>query len=422
MKNRIPRKGLSIFPFLIIFGIFLAPAFQNTGFAQVKPESSPYTALLQEADKALAAKDYANALLLYDKAAHTKPDLKYAPGKITEIKALLDADADTRAQIFENIILKAENLYGQNNYPQAKTEYQKALLIDPESQFPKDRLAEIRAKYTDPDDQVFFNDAVADGDKALAVAEYDKAVTFYETALAVKPDSKAVKDKITSARKQQEDARLKAEQTGKFIAAGDKLMQSGKRPEARAEYQKAIDLTPSSAYAKQKLQEIDSYTSNVKALQEAYEKAVEQADQYYISRDFTSARLKYQEALKAKPEARYPKEMLEKTKTGESQLQSDQQKYDAALASAESFLRSNDFEAAITAYRSASEIKPAETYPKTRIAEIEARQNNLLQGRQAYDLALKNGDQAFGENKYDAALAFYRQALSLIATEKYPAS
>jgi len=421
MKNRIPRKGLSIFPFLIIFGIFLAPAFQNTGLAQVKPESSPYTALLQEADKALAAKDYANALLLYDKAAHTKPDLKYAPGKITEIKALLDADADTRAQIFENIILKAENLYGQNNYPQAKTEYQKALLIDPEAQFPKDRLAEIRAKYTDPDDQVFFNDAVADGDKALAVAEYDKAVTFYETALAVKPDSKAVKDKITSARKQQEDARLKAEQTGKFIAAGDKLMQSGKRPEARAEYQKAIDLTPSSAYAKQKLQEIDSYTSNVKALQEAYEKAVEQADQYYISRDFTSARLKYQEALKAKPEARYPKEMLEKTKTGESQLQSDQQKYDAALASAESFLRSNDFEAAITAYRSASEIKPAETYPKTRIAEIEARQNNLLQGRQAYDLALKNGDQAFGENKYDAALAFYRQALSLIATEKYPA-
>ncbi|HNW52707.1 MAG TPA: hypothetical protein PKN21_00485, partial [Bacteroidales bacterium] len=354
MKNRIPRKGLNIYSFLVIFGIIFAPALFNKSFAQAKPPASPYSTLLQEADKALAAKDYANALLLYDKASHAKPDLKYAPGKIAEINALLDAD--TRAQLFETIILKAENLFKQNNHPQAKTEYQKALLIDPESQFPKDRLAEIRTRYTDPDDQAFFDGAVADGDKALAAADFDKAVSLYEKALTVKPESKAVKEKITLARKQQQEARVKAEQTEKYIAAGDKLLQSGKRPEARAEYQKALDISPSSALAKQKLTDIDNYANNAKALQDAYEKAIEQADQYYISRDFTSARLKYQEALKAKPEARYPKEMLEKTKTGETLLQSDQQKYEAALASAENFFKTNDMDAALGGFRSASEL------------------------------------------------------------------
>ena len=418
MKNRIPRKGLSIYTFLVIFGIFFIPSLFNKSFAQSKPQTSPYTSLLQEADKALSAKDYANALFLYDKASQAKPDLKYAPAKIAEINSLLDADS--RAQLFESIILKAENLFKQNNYPQAKTEYQKALLLDPESQFPKDRLAEIRTRYTDPDDQAFFDGAVADGDKALAAADFDKAVSLYEKALTVKPESKTVKDKIVLTRKQQEDARTKAGLTAQYIANGDKLLQSGKRPEARAEYQKALDMTPSSPLAKQKLQEIDNYANNVKAQQEAYNKAIEQADQYYISRDFTSARLKYEEALKAKPEARYPKEMLEKTKTGESQLLSDQQKYDAALASAENFLKANDLEAALGGFRSASELKPTESYPKNRIAEIEAIQNKRVQGKQAYETAIKNGDLALADKKYDAAMIAYREALTIDPTAKYP--
>ena len=135
------------------------------------------------------------------------------------------------------------------------------------------------------------------------------------------------------------NTKYEAEQSAKIIASADKLLQAGKRTEARAEYQKALDLTPDNQYAKQKIQEIDNYANNKKALQDTYDKSIEQADQFYINRDFANARLKYQEALKAKPEARYPKEMLEKTKSGESQLQSDQQKYDAALASAENLFK-----------------------------------------------------------------------------------
>ncbi len=181
-----------------------------------------------------------------------------------------------------------------------------------------------------------------------------------------------------------------------------------------------MDLTPDNQYCKQKIQEINNYEANAKALQDSYDKSIEQADKFYLNRDFGNARLKYQEALKAKPDARYPKEMIEKSKTGESELLSDQQKYDAALSSAENFLKSLDYEAALLGYKSALEIKPAESYPKTKSTEIEKLLAEKSSRKEAYDIAIKNGDQSLGEKKYDMALDHYSNALSLLPAEKYP--
>jgi len=330
MKKHNTRKGLALYLLLLFTGINFSLSFTNTCSAQNQASADDYSALVKQADQALAAKDYPTALMFYTKASYTKPELKYASGKIAEINELLDATADSKALLFENIIIQAENFYKQKDYPKAKLEYQKALALDPSAQFPKDRLAQISAVFTDPSDLAYFNDAVANGDKALATNDFEKAILFYETALSVKSDAKTVKDKISYTRKLQAESKSRADQSAKIIAVADKLLAAEKRPEALIEYQKALELTPANAYVKQKIQEIDKYTSDKKAVQDNYDKAIEQADQFYINRDFANARLKYQEALKAKPEARYPKEMLDKSKPGETQLLSNQQKYDAA--------------------------------------------------------------------------------------------
>ncbi len=421
MKNSIFRNPFKIHILLVFIGITFLSSYSDTCSAQAKPADANYKTLIQQADQALATKDYEGALLLYEKARLAKPEYNYAADKIGEINKLLDASPGAKSQLFENIILKAESLFKLKNYPQAKTEYQKAILIDPSAQFPKDRLEELSALYKDPSDVANFNEAVANGDKALAVTDFEKALSFYEAALALQPNTKLVKDKIASTKKQQTDFKIRTEQSAKSIASADVLLQAGKRPEARLEYQKAVDLTPDNQYAKQKIQEIDNYASNQKALQDSYDKSIELADQFYINRDFASARVKYQEALNAKPGARYPKEMLEKTKSGESQLFSDQQKYEAALASAENLLKSADYPAAIIGFRSASAIKPAETYPKTKITEVEKLIADNTSRKDAFDIAIKNGDQAFSEKKYDVALSNFRNALSFLPNEKYPA-
>ncbi|MFA5972421.1 MAG: hypothetical protein WC780_08735 [Lentimicrobiaceae bacterium] len=421
MKNCISRKAFNLYVWLVVIGTAFLPFLNNPCSAQSTTNAAAYSTLIQQADQALTAKDYPVALLLYAKASHANPALNYAPGKIDEINATLDANPGSRDRLFENLILAAEGLYNQKNYSQAKTEYQKALLIDPSAQFPKDRLGQISAIYTDPDDLIYFNEAVTSGDKALAASDFDKAVMFYETALAVKPGEKSVKNKISDTRKQQADYKVRAEQSAKNIAAADKLLQAEKRTEARAEYQKALDLTPGNPYAKLKIQEIDKFINEEKSLQDTYDKSIDQADQFYINRDFTNARLKYQEALKAKPGARYPNDMLEKTKSGESQLQSDQQKYDATLASAENFLQAADYQAALIGFKSALAIKPAENYPKTKITEIEKLIAGQSAKKEAFDLAVRNGDQSLVDKKYDVAISYYRNALSLLPGEKYPA-
>ncbi|MEI8049009.1 MAG: hypothetical protein WCI92_16620 [Bacteroidota bacterium] len=420
MKNQNPFKGLKIYLLLSFILLIIFTFTTSLCQAQNQANASTYPVLMQQADQAAAAKDYATALLLYEKAKHAKPELSFASGKITEINAFLDENQDLRSQIFENIIIKAETLYNQKDYANAKAEYLKALLIDPSAQYPKDRLGQISAVFTDPSDVSYFNDAVANGDKALAASEFDKAVLFYETALAVKPTAKNVKDKIADTRKQQSDYKIKMDQSAKIIAGADKLLQASKRPEARVEYQKALTLTPDNQYAKQKIQEIDKIAGDKKALQDIYDKYIEQADQFYISRDFVNANLKYREALKTIPEARYAKEMLEKTKSGESQLLSEQEKYDAALAGAESLLKSADYDGALVGFKSASTIKPNETYPKTKIKEVEKLISEQSSRKEAYAIAVKNGEQAFSEAKYDAALSHFRNALSLLPAEKYP--
>ncbi len=420
MKNCISRNRLKKYILLAIIGITFLSSYINPCFSQINATGAGNETIIQQADLALAAKDYAGALFLYNKANQAKPDDKYTTGKINDINKILDASPDLKDKLIEDIILKAESLFKQKDYPNAKSEFQKALLLDPSAQFPKDRLAQISAVYTDPEDQVIFNDAVANGDKALAALDFDKAISLYEKALEVKPNTNSVKVKITAAKKQQAEYKSRTEQASKYITSADKLLQTEKYSEALTEYQKALDLTPDNQYPKQKIQEIDNYELNKKTLQDSYDKSIEQADQFYISRDFVNARTKYQEALKAKPQARYPKEMIEKSKTGESELQSDQQKYDAALAGAENFLKSSDYEAALLGFKSALAIKPSENYPQSKIIEIENLIAEKTSQKEAYDIAVKNGDQSLGEKKYDVALKHYQNALSLIPGETYP--
>jgi len=176
MKKPNTLKGLKLYLLYLFIGITFLLVFTNTGAAQ--SDADNYPALVKQADLALAAKDYPTALMLFTKANYSKPELTYASGKIAGINAILDATPELRAQLFENIIINAENFYKQKNYAEAKLEYQKAIAIDPSSQFPKDRLGQITAVYTDPSDLSYFNDAVAHGDKALAANDYEKAILF----------------------------------------------------------------------------------------------------------------------------------------------------------------------------------------------------------------------------------------------------
>ncbi len=414
IKPRYRHSSLVIF-FIIFTGIL----FNTRADAQVKP-SDEYSVTLKSADNFFTAKDYANALTSYKKADQLKPGQKEVLNRIDQINTLLSANEKAKNTLFENAVLNAENFLKVKDYPSAKREYENALDIDPTAQYPKDRLAQIRSLYTDPNDISRYNEAMANGNQELTTSNFDKARNWFEIALAAKPDARTAKDKIAETDKLKAAAIIKKSQYDKLVTAADLLLKTEKRTEARVQYQSAADLIPSEPYAKQKIQEIVNWANAKKSLQDSYDKAIDQADQFYIGRDFANARVKYQEALKIKQEARYPKEMLDKTGQGEVRLQSVKERFDASIASADKFYQAGDTDSALLGYKSALAIIPGSEYPQSKITEIEKGITDRNSRKEAYDIALKNGDQSLGENKYDISLGFFRNALTLFPDEKYP--
>lgn len=349
---------------------------------QNKKSISTYKTLIAQADYAFDAKEYADAWLLYEKAYQTRPDYNYSADRIDKINSLLNASPDTKSQILKTKIQKADSLYAQKNFQLAKPEYQKALLLDPTAQLPKDRLERIKTNYIDPDDMANFNLAIANGDKELALSDYDQAIIFYEAALELHPSSKFAAKKIADTKKQQADYTAQAGKSSINTTSVNNPRQPEKPLQDVAESQKTSAGVVKNQTAKENSEEAENNTNSKKVL-----------DNKAISEE-----------------------------QGESQMQKDQQKYNATLARAEKLLLSADYEAALKEFKSASAIKPSESYPLVKISEIEAKLALLKNMEGNYASAIADGDRFLSDSKYNEALDSYKQALTIKPNETYPVS
>jgi tetratricopeptide (TPR) repeat protein len=422
LKDRIYMKFTRIAltpPHTFLFLIVLISGLLTCtpAYSQNKPDDE-FTLTLKTADEFYSAKDYPHALEAYTKAFNLKPGQQQVKERIDEINNIISEKAQNIS--FEDNILEGEKAFKSKDYPSAKRFFENALNIDPTAQYPKDRLSEIRSLYSDPADLARFNEAMAKGNQELSASNYPKARNWFEIALSAQPGSRLAKDKLAESNRLNTEYQAKKLQFDQLMASGEKQLQQEKRTEARVLFQQASDLLPYETSARQKIQEIDNWLNQKKSIQDSFDKAIELADQFYINRDFTNARLKYEEAIRIKPDARYPKDMIEKSKTGESTSESLKEKYDATIASADNFYTSGDLEAALLGYKSALEILPGSSYPQSKITLIETAQAERSSRKEAFDIALRNGDQAFAEKKYDQALGHFRNALTLFPEEKYP--
>jgi tetratricopeptide (TPR) repeat protein len=342
---------------------------------QNKKNVSSYKTLVAQADYALKAKEYADALLFYEKAYETRPDYNYAPEKIDEINSILNASPESKAQLYENTVHKAESYYKQKDYQKANSEFQKAALIDSSAKLPKERLAQISSSYIDPDDMANFNLAISCGDKEVAMLDFDHAILFYKAALELHPRSKFVLSKIDDTKKQQAEYIAQKNQPSATVASAGKQLQSEKPHEGHTGNQNSSSLTPDMQIEKEITTVAAINSSTARELPDKNDKSFEQADQ---------------------------------------------QKYDAALVSAENLLKSADYEGALTGFKSASTIKPSEAYPKQKISEVEGKLAELKSIDKNYTLTIADGDRYLFESKYSESLVAYNRALSIKPNEAYP--
>src|SRR5690606_25907216 len=78
------------------------------------------------------------------------------------------------------------------------------------------------------------------------------------------------------------------------------------------------------------------------------------------------------------------------------------------------------FETAKGFYETALNSKPQESYPQTKITEINSLLTQQAETEERYNTAIASADQAFQEGNLSNAKGFYEQALQIKPGESYP--
>jgi tetratricopeptide (TPR) repeat protein len=406
--------------------------------AAKKALDEKYQSMIANADKLMASKDYSTARTEYSNASLIRPDQQYPKEKIAEIDKILAAVADAKAkdEQYQSIIENADKLLAAKSFEQAKSEYQGALALKPEEAYPKTKINEIDlqlsaiAKQKALDDQ--YSGLIADADKQMAEKSYALAKTGYESAMKLKPDQQYPKDKITEIDNALAGlAKQKAidDQYDATIAKADKSFTDKNLEQAKTEYAAAMNLKPGESYPKQKISEIDKMLANIaaqKALDEKYQGILLNADKLLATRNYPNAKTEYTNASNVKPDATYPKEKIRQIDSivgaiAEAKARDDQ--YTALIQKADKLLTTKNYDQAKTEYQNALAIKPDETYPKTKIGEIDLQLAAIAKQKaldDQYSGLIAEADAKLAEKAWDEAKIKYQAALDLKPDQTYP--
>ncbi|MEN9997033.1 MAG: hypothetical protein RI922_23 [Bacteroidota bacterium] len=208
------------------------------------------------------------------------------------------------------------------------------------------------------------------------------------------------------------------------VAAADALYTQKKYEEALAKYEEANGVKPKEPHPIQRITELDDLiAANKKANLESqladteYQNLITAANTLRDQKKYELAIAKYKEAL-AKRDEQMPKDQiaaLEKILADQKKEQENEVKYQEAIKLADMMFNQKTYGKAKEKYTLASQLKPSEQYPKTRLIEIEkklAEQNVANEKKVKYEEALAAADALFGEQKIEEAKAKYSEALT----------
>lgn len=430
--------------------------------AESKQLEQEYTAAIKEADDLFAAKDFEKSIVSYQKAEKLKPIEEYPKKKINEAKSQLEAQKKIEED-YKKFITAADAAFASKDYQTAQTNFQQALVVKANEQYPKDKIAEIKSILDDiakkeaeeKQKEANYLAAISNGDKALALQKYDVATQSYESAIQIKADEQYPKDKIAEIKllladiaKKEAEEKAKNEQYLKLITKADGLLSSKEYEKAKANYQSASELKLEEKYPKDKIAEIDGLLAELankeaaeKAKEEQYQKIIAEADGLLSSKEYEKAKAKYQSARDLKAEEKYPKDkiveidgLLAELAKKKAEEKEKNQQYEQFISQADNNLSAKKYEEAKTAYNQAIEIKSQEQYPKDKLKEIEATLAEIAKNKaeeeaiakaekekqQKYDAFIAQADASLSAKKYEESKSAYKKAIEVKSNEQYP--
>ena len=397
-----------------------------------------YTDIILVADNAFKEKLWDESRRRYNEALQIRPNESYPRNQISRIDEELQklSQMAARHSTFEAAVLNGDASYAKQFYPKALEFYRTALSIKPDDPGVMAKIARVEKEQKDINDKLFFDETIANADRAFKRQEYEQARELYSTALTVSPDQlhpqrqiEAI-DKIAGRNKEYEN----------LIARADASLVAENYNSAREDFRSALEIKPGEKYPAQKIRDIDVVLATLAKEEQQYRQLIATADKFFNAGQLPQAKAEFQKAASQRPSDGYPTEMLNKIDEREAEMQrlaEDQklaeenrllaeqqqrdQRYQSLIAEADNLAASNEMVSAVSKFRDALEVKPQESYPLQRIEEIRGIIAREAAAQKAYDTAIAAADRAFNQQQYAAARTGYQQAQQAKASEAYPA-
>ena len=410
---------------------------------------------------------YSEAIINFKSALGIKPNDSIALTRIANAEKQLALAGDKAKQEaeFNRQIAAGDVNVGQSKYSEAIINFKTALGIKPNDSIALARLANAEKQLALAGDkakqEAEFDRQIAAGDANVGQSKYAEAILNFKSALDVKPNDLVALARIANAEKQLALAGDKAKQEAEFkrlVATGDANFGLTKYAEALTFYKSALILKSNEvvvakiaeterllqlAEAERARKEAENQAIAVK--QQKYKEAIDKANQLFNAKNLPESRQLYQQALSIDPVPVYPTERIREIDKIVAQMQADAlandqetakgRLYNDAMSRGGTYFTTKLYSDAISAYKEAQKIKPAETLPPQKINEIQliidglaakaledqkfASDKNLNINEKSYLEKIKIADENFKKSQWSVARFYYIEALKFKQADNY---
>lgn len=383
-------------------------------------QAKTYEEAIIMGDKFFGEHKLLDAKAYYQMALAFKLNDDYAKKKISSIVDEMSSQMESEDRYLE-IVEQADFLFGKNKFNEALAEYAKALAEIPDDDYAQERIDKIHDIQINQKEKLdTFNNLLEEGKELVRENKFDNAISNFKKAGKLFPDNGDIEKLIGKTKEQKLEYNSKMEVFQEEVELANRYLIIKDYMTALGHLETALELFPDNWAVEN---EIIKYQPKAKKQQE-YKKQLEVADELYVNRDYASAKIKYKEASAICSENSYSVDMVSRIDEQLNLQMADLDKnYNLSLIKADSLFNISDFNAAKSEYNFLLSLKPAEDYPKTKIAEIDGYFEKDRKALEAeYATILATGDSLFAIGELVAAKVKYELALTVDKNDKYPAN
>ena len=258
--------------------------------------------LIATADKYYESQNYEMAKKTYKDALVIKPGDAHSSNRIVEIDDIMVKKNASQKEYDDNIFY-ADRFMANNDLEQAKVYYQKALELQPNEAYPKDKLNEILKTQTDAAQlETSYLTAINKGDSAFTQHAYDTAKEFFSEALTYKPTEEYPRTMINKINNAIDTQNAKANEIATIRTNISETIAAKQFVTAQSHIQKGLALLPQDSLFLSQKAMVDSILTQRQIDDMNFDNFVDMAKDAYASKDYENASRYYSMALDIKPD------------------------------------------------------------------------------------------------------------------------